>query len=164
MLKSPTPSEKEMQRRKRVFLEMGIPYIPQSDPRFVVEEGIFIPAIPFSFVEDEFEEFQNMTYDDRYGFSSDIGNKSVYGVADNIEQIKEYYKEAIDDPNNNYTIFISQVFQNKENAGKGGGWRWHKWGPYIGKLDSQCEYLDDEKFGDDFSHVITFQIMRFKKS
>ena len=24
------------------------------------------------------------------------------------------------------------------------GWRWHKWGPYIGTQDPQCEYLADE--------------------
>lgn len=26
-----------------------------------------------------------------------------------------------------------------------GGWRWHKWGPYIGVQNPQCEYLYDEK-------------------
>ena len=26
----------------------------------------------------------------------------------------------------------------------GGGWRWHKWGEYIGKHNPQYEYLDHE--------------------
>ena len=84
--------------------------------------------------------------------------KNTYGVADNIEQIKEFYKKQIKDKKNKYVIAVTPVFQEKENKGKGGGWRWHKWGEYIGKLNSQCEYLDDEEFGDDFQYILVFDI------
>lgn len=64
-----------------------------------------------------------------------------YGVADNIEQIKEFYKEQIaaDAP-----IVISVTEISKENQPEDGGWRWHKWGQYIGVKEPQCEYLYDE--------------------
>jgi len=79
-------------------------------------------------------------------------------VADSIDQIKEYYKEEIEDTEKKYIITATPVFQEKENKGKWGGWRWHKWGEYIGKLEPKCEYLDDEEFGDDFQYVICFHL------
>lgn len=75
------------------------------------------------------------------GIKFPVDMLSQYGVADNIEQIKEYYKEWID--KSIWVIAITPVFQDKNHAGKGGGWRWHKWGNYIGKLNPQCEYLDN---------------------
>jgi hypothetical protein len=32
----------------------------------------------------------------------------------------------------------------KANQSHEGGWRWHKWGEYIGKYEPQYEYLYDE--------------------
>ena len=42
------------------------------------------------------------------------------------------------------TLTLTHVPKELENAGKGGGWRWHKWGPYVGKGEPTMEYLDDE--------------------
>jgi hypothetical protein len=33
----------------------------------------------------------------------------------------------------------------KDDQPKQGGWRWHKWGPYIGTHEKQFEYLADEE-------------------
>lgn len=86
-----------------------------------------------------------------------------YGTADNLEQIKEYFKRQISDPDEKYFIVIHHIYQEKENAYKGGGWRWHKNGPYIGNLEPQCEYLDDEDFGPDFpGYVIGFHCYKLK--
>ena len=68
------------------------------------------------------------------------------------------YKEEIADVNKKYVIALTPVWQEKGNKGKGGGWRWHKWGEYIGKLNPQCEYLDDEDFGDNFEYALTFTL------
>ncbi len=39
-----------------------------------------------------------------------------------------------------FTVFLTEV-----RKGHNGGWRWHKWGPYIGHQErSGCEYLDEE--------------------
>lgn len=66
---------------------------------------------------------------------------SPYGVADNIEQVKERFKEMIDSDN---SIVISLTEMRQDEQPEEGGWRWHKWGEYIGKQESQCEYLYDE--------------------
>ena len=60
-----------------------------------------------------------------------------------------------------FAVGFNPIKQNPENPG--GGWRWHKWGHYIGKHDVQCEYLDDEDLSDinqDF--ILCFHIYEFK--
>lgn len=128
----------------------------QSDPRLHEETGIYWTMMNFN--KFFFEETINLNYENEYWHViNEHGCVNSYGVADNIEQIKEYYKHQIENKNEKYIISLYPVFQNKENKGKEGGWRWHKWGPYIGELDSKCEYLDDEDFGPDFKgYVICF--------
>lgn len=85
----------------------------------------------------------------------------TYGVADSIEQILNYHKEEFIDSPEKYILFFTKIYQDKENAGKGGGWRWHKWGEYIGNLNPQCEYLDDEEFGEDFpGYVLVYEFFK----
>ena len=107
------------------------------------------------------------TYEDEFGaIKKDEDGfyiKSQYGVADNFEQIKEYFKDEIADKENQYIVKVLYVYQDKnENDGNSyGTWRWHKWGPYIGKLNPQYEYLNDEEFGLDFQgYVICFHLIR----
>lgn len=159
MLVNLTPIQSEIERCKKIAEEINYKYIPQSDPQWIKETGIYQCAFAFNFRNNEFEETKNLSWESKYPV---LRNHEVssYGVADNIEQIKEYYKEEIEDKENKYFIHLTPVFQDKENAGKGGGWRWHKWGVYIGNLNHQCEYLDDEDFGDDFKHVIVFSICK----
>lgn len=85
-----------------------------------------------------------------------------YGVADNIEQIKDYYKDQINDPNRKYFIVTSRIYQDDQP--NEGGWRWHKWGPYIGNLDHQCEYLKNENFNESWQgYVIIFSCIELKE-
>ena len=141
--------------------DMDFTFVPQSDPRYVVEPGVYISTFPFNFYHN-LAQFLDVAkeYDNRWNCCVDP-NKSTYGVADNVEQIKAFYKEEVEHPENRYVIGLSYVFQEKSNAGKGGGWRWHKWGPYIGELKPEYEYLDDEDFGPDFAgYVIVFDIIK----
>lgn len=161
MLVNLTPIETEIKRRSDVAKENNFEYTPQSDPKYIQEVGIYQSRFPFNFPEDEFEELKKLTWMDRYKIFPNY-EKIIYGVADNIEQIKEYYKDEIKDTEKKYCLALTPVWQEKENKGKGGGWRWHKWGKYIGKLNPQCEYLDDEDFGDDFQYVITFTLYAVK--
>jgi len=161
MLVNLTPIESEIKRRYDVAKENNFEYTPQSDPKFLQETGIYQSSFPFNFPEDEFDELKKLNWDDRYKIFPNY-EKVTYGVADTIEQIKEYYKEEVADKDLKYCLALTPVWQEKENKGKGGGWRWHKWGKYIGKLNSQCEYLDDENFGDDFQYVITFTLYAVK--
>jgi len=59
-------------------------------------------------------------------------------VAKNIEVINEANP---DDP----LAVVSDGYKTPS----AGGWRWHKWGPYIGGGKPKCEYLDDETGFDD---------------
>ena len=47
-------------------------------------------------------------------------------------------------PNVDYVLGVTPVNRDLSNKGKGGGWRWRKWGPYIGVKTPTTEYLDDE--------------------
>lgn len=162
MLVNLTPNEIEIERRRGISKENNFEYTPQSDPMFLQETGIYESTFPFNFPEEEFHELTNLSYEEKYNIFPNY-EKESYGVADNIEQIKEYYKEEIEDPDKKYCIALTAVWQERENKGKGGGWRWHKWGEYIGILNSQCEYLDDEDFGDDFQYILTFNLYAIKQ-
>lgn len=67
-----------------------------------------------------------------------------YGVADTPQQILEYPKHL------NYFIKSKRHFVccmteiHKKDQPKRDGWRWHKWGSYIGNHQIMCEYLYDE--------------------
>lgn len=161
MLVNLTPITEEQERIRIIAKENNFEYTPQSDPKFLQETGIYQSCFPFNFPEEEFVELQNLSWDDRYKIFPNY-EKVTYGVADNIDQIKEYYKQEVSDTTKKYTISLTAVFQDRSNIGKGGGWRWHKWGKYIGELNPQYEYLDDEDFGEDFNYVIVFQLYMIK--
>jgi hypothetical protein len=161
MLVNLTPDLQEIERRKQIAIEHKFEYIPQSDPMWLQETGIYQSSCAFNFPAIEFLEFKdmfNIPSKQSYELFSPNHHKNSYGVADSIEQIKEYYKEEIENVERKFFIECTPVFQDLENKGKGGGWRWCKWGTYIGKLDSKCEYLDDEDFGKDFKYIICFSI------
>jgi hypothetical protein len=169
MLVNLTPNQKEIERRRAVAEKHLFPYTPQCDASLMQHgDGFYQCNFDFNFSHEEFLEFDidkgvhNIPYDQCFEVFAPTYHKSQYGVADSVEQVKEYFKEEIEDPNRKYFITATPVFQNKENRGKGGGWRWHKWGEYIGLLNPQCEYLDDEDFGDDFEYVICFHLYEVK--
>jgi hypothetical protein len=63
-----------------------------------------------------------------------------YGVCDSPEQVcKKFNLEEMPGK-----YFISFVRLMKRDQPADGGWRWHKWGEYIGTQTPQCEYLHDE--------------------
>lgn len=170
MLISLTPNTKEIEGRKLLAKELKFKYKPRSMSE--IETGIYDNCL--NFPKDEFMEklngfgYMNEVMYNRNKkegesvlqfYSRNIKNwVDQFGVADNIEQIKKFYKKQIADKNDKFIITIWPIYQHKANKGKGGGWRWHKWGRYIGKLKPKYEYLDDEEFGDDFECVLVFQL------
>lgn len=72
-----------------------------------------------------------------------LNRRVANGVCDNYHQITEKYKEILSNPEKNYVIGLSTV--KRENQSEDGGWRWHKWGSYIGTQNPQHEYLYDDK-------------------
>jgi len=73
----------------------------------------------------------------------DTGNHSSYGVCDSVEQflasdIYKFYNELPYE-------FVASLVEVKKSDQENDGWRWHKWGPYIGTYEKQHEYLRDEE-------------------
>ena len=173
MLVNLTPDLVEIERRKEIAKKENFEYTPQSDPKWLQETGVYQSCFPYNFPCEEFtEKLNGHSYNELLYQANKKENETLwqhynrnsqkwvtqYGVADNIEQIKKLYRKQINDKKNKFAIALTPVWQDKENKGKGGGWRWHKWGEYIGNLKHECEYLDDEEFGDDFKYVICFTL------
>lgn len=78
--------------------------------------------------------------------------KSSYGTCDNVQQILDEYPE-LQDPNRQFVVFVATVVRADQPATD--GWRWHKWGPYIGKLKPEHEYIYDET---DIEQVLIYEI------
>jgi hypothetical protein len=81
------------------------------------------------------------------------GNLSSYGVCDGVENLLTHadYSAILQGPRQ-FVIFLTEI--RREDQGEG-GWRWHKWGPYIGAYEPQYEYLADESI----DRVFVFNIM-----
>ncbi len=75
-----------------------------------------------------------------------IDNWVQYGVCDNYKQIIDHAANIINNPDKKYVIGMCTV--RREDQGECGGWRWHKWGEYIGNQNPQHEYLYDDMYID----------------
>lgn len=83
-------------------------------------------------------------------------NAWTYGVADNLEQAVQFYKDNKDDYfRGNHVIFVTEI--HKDPTQPCCGWRWHKWGEYIGTQNPKCEYLNDEP---EIEKVLCFSIYK----
>lgn len=67
---------------------------------------------------------------------------NAYGVCDGIVNLLEYCPE-LESSDRRFVVTLTPVF--KRDQPSEGGWRWHKWGPYIGAYEPTCEYLYDEE-------------------
>lgn len=79
-----------------------------------------------------------------------------FGVCDNASQAVDYLKslelENIIDKNSKYVITLTPLFRTKQSPF---GWRWKKWGKYIGVQNRKHEYLYDDK---DIDLIFLFRI------
>lgn len=77
-----------------------------------------------------------------------------YGVCDDLDNLLQHpqYKDILGGPRL-FTICLAGV--RRDSQPERGGWRWHKWGPYIGSYEIQHEYLYDE----DIEGVVLFEIL-----
>lgn len=71
----------------------------------------------------------------------DLGESNAYGVCDAPEQVAERVKE-VNNPGREFVITVTKIDRSTQPSQ--GGWRWHKWGPYIGDHAPTTEYLYDE--------------------
>jgi len=88
--------------------------------------------------------------DDLFG-----GEYAEYGVCDSPDQFFEHeVGKFIEQSELKYVVSFSRI--SKRSQPSEGGWRWHKWGPYIGKKEPQYEYIYDE--GPEIEEVYVFHI------
>ena len=67
--------------------------------------------------------------------------------------------DLLNDSEDGFAVFFYKI---EKEPGEG-GWRWHKWGPYIGKHDVQHEYLADEDLSDiGQEFVYIFHLYQFR--
>lgn len=80
-----------------------------------------------------------------------------YGVADNEDQVINYYNEGVASGKftGNHVITLTEIIKNPEH--RYSGWRWHKNGPYIGTQNSVAEYINDEP---EIERVVMFNIYK----
>ena len=77
-------------------------------------------------------------FEDYPEFDDDRG---PYGVCDSLEQLLAKYPE-LEAPGREFVVTLHEVKKSEQSSD--GGWRWHKWGEYIGTQNPTCEYLYDE--------------------
>lgn len=77
-----------------------------------------------------------------------------FGVCDSYKDIERVYKKHPIYINPDKCCIILSPIKKTENS----GWRWHKWGTYIGKQKRiGCEYLKDEL------HIDEIKLFHFYK-
>jgi len=76
------------------------------------------------------------------------------GVCDTPQQFIDRYAKRLEEDERTFVVSFTHVKKDPtDNNGEGGGWRWHKWGPYIGDGNPECEYLNHEKGFDEGVYV-----------
>jgi hypothetical protein len=90
-----------------------------------------------------------------YPSLGDAGEFSPYGVCDSPDQLLAHpLGQWIVASERRFTVSLTCIRKADEPAQ--GGWRWHKWGEYIGDKSPQYEYLYDE--GPDIAAVYCFHV------
>lgn len=100
----------------------------------------------------------NASFEEKYDALARVGLESEHGVCDTPEQFMERFGPALAADTDGWVV--SFVVLQKADQSPRGGWRWHKWGPYIGDKTPQCEYLYDE--GPEITQATTFSLFRVK--
>lgn len=78
---------------------------------------------------------------------------NCYGVCDSPQQFTDLFASKLNSDSRKFVVAFTHIEKDESNKYKGGGWRWHKWGPYVGTGTPTCEYLDDEEKFDDGVYV-----------
>jgi hypothetical protein len=101
---------------------------------YKIGEYPFDPLVAIKFGTPEWDAaVQSMMSED---------NPADYGVCDSWRQIVERWPIIVESERR-FVIGVTRV--RRVDQSPEGGWRWHKWGFYIGTHEPQREYLYDEE-------------------
>lgn len=114
-----------------------------------LEQGVYL-STHFNFECN----FRKQNYDLDYPeFPDDETEFNAYGVCDGLLNLKaKLPREVLDGPRK-FVISLCEI--RKDEQPENGGWRWHKWGPYIGTQTPTTEYLSDEP---EINRVFTYHV------
>lgn len=98
----------------------------------IYEIGHFNGKYEFEGKFEDYPSFEQTNEDEYLG---------AYGVCDNYQQILDKYPELMVRDRKFFVTLCKVTAAEEESPG---GWRWHKWGTYIGTHDPQYEYIADE--------------------
>ena len=154
----------------RTVQELGSPYLSNQNKQVKVQDGVYYtdlnPDIWFERVGLDVYPSFDRGYDDARDLCAHRKEKNLpfipmtdiarmirlsmfgdadhteHGVCDNVSQILAKWPHLM---HSSQRHFITLTPIRKEEQPEFGGWRWHKWGPYIGDHEPQYEYLYDEE-------------------
>lgn len=66
--------------------------------------------------------------------------RGAYGVCDDLANLLDVYPE-LKNSDRQFVVSMTVINKNEQDVD---GWRWHKWGDYIGTQEPTTEYLYDE--------------------
>ena len=87
---------------------------------------------------------------------ADIWNTPAYGICDNYAQVLEQFPDILS-CSHNHVLLVT--LHRRADQDPHGGWRWNKWGEYIGVHEPTMEYLYDEP---DITQVYTYSILQYR--
>jgi hypothetical protein len=110
---------------------------------------------------EKYPEFPDLTLKDRYGIAGmdDETSESpnAYGVCDSPAQFMALAGDYLTQSPRAFAVSFTEISRAEQPSD--GGWRWHKWGPYIGACKPTAEYLADERLID---RVFVYHVYEFK--
>lgn len=105
-------------------------FVEHNVPTKRLRQGVYqIGHFNLNHILEEYDEYP------------DLNGINCYGVCDSVEQLLEACPE-LETSQRRFVVSITPVVRADQDPEW--GWRWHKWGPYIGNHQPQHEYLYDE--------------------
>jgi len=121
-----------------------------EDPKRI-QKGLYLSGM-MNF-EFDFRDSNDVSHEKRFPEISDGDWFGSFGVCDTPEQLMERLPKVVTEGPRKFVISVTPIL--KEDQPEHNGWRWHKWGTYIGDKNPTHEYLADEP---DIERVYVFTI------
>lgn len=178
MLKTLTPNNDGIKDMYKVMKDMGFyphtslekykkKFNELTDEDGLPIKGFYLNMVANSVPNDDlmkvYTDFKRTLYDEdlyRYPFFVNNG-KPQHGTCDNIQQLKDFYKDEIKDRRHEFVFMILRI--NQKDCTSQGGYRPYKSGPYLGEYKQEmeeCEYYADFKGPSDYQgYLLNFHII-----
>jgi len=106
-----------------------------------IETGVYLSDLGFDIYFREHQDFK-LDYPEFAKYPKPGWDFGCYGVCDNWKNLKAHLPLVVTESERKFVISLVPIY--KEDQPERDGWRWHKWGEYIGEQTPTHEYLYDE--------------------